>query len=137
MSTGRRGTGMDVEMVGGGRPAIVNARARDAVRRSRRVSHVLDEAVRVPGTDYRVGADPILGLLPGGGDAVALLLSLYPVLEGVRFGASRWTLARMLANVTLDAVVGSVPILGTLFDAVWKANERNVSLLERDLLGAR
>ena len=104
-----------------------------ALRRSRKVSHLMDEAVTVPGTDFRVGLDPILGIAPVGGDAVALLLSLYPILEAARLGLPKSTIARMLLNVTLDATVGSIPVLGTLFDAVWKANERNVRLLERHL----
>ena len=104
-----------------------------ALRRSRKVSHLMDEAVRVPGTDYRVGLDPILGVAPVGGDAVALVLSLYPILEAARHDLPKSTIARMLLNVTLDATVGSIPVLGTLFDAVWKANERNVRLMERHL----
>ena len=104
-----------------------------ALRRSRVVSRLMDDAVRVPGTDYRVGLDPILGIAPVGGDAVALGLSLYPILEAIRHDLPKWTVARMLLNVTLDATVGSIPVLGTLFDAVWKANERNVRLMERHL----
>ena len=101
-----------------------------ALRRSRAVSRLMDEAVR---TDFRVGLDPILGIAPVGGDAVALVLSLYPILEAVRHDLPRSTIARMLLNVTLDATVGSIPVLGTLFDAVWKANQRNVRLMERHL----
>jgi hypothetical protein len=108
-------------------------RSQAALRRSRRMSGLLDEAVRVPGTDYRVGVDPLLGLVPFGGDTVALVLSLYPILEAARLGLPRTVLARMLVNVGLDFVVGSVPVLGTLFDAVWKANERNVRLMEGHL----
>ena len=104
-----------------------------ALRRSRAVSRLMDEAVRVPGTDYRVGLDPILGIAPVGGDAVALVLSLYPILESIRHDLPKSTIARMLLNVTLDATVGSIPVLGTLFDAVWKANRRNVRLMERHL----
>ena len=95
------------------------------------MSHLLDEAIRVPGTNFRVGADPILGVLPVGGDSVALLLSLYPIVEAARLGLPRSVVGRMLLNVLLDAVVGSIPLLGSVFDAVWKANERNVALMER------
>lgn len=108
-------------------------RGETALHRSRRLATLLDEAVRVPGTDYRVGLDPIVGLLPVGGDALGLVLSLYPVLEAMRLGASRWTIARMFGNVAVDAVVGSIPVVGTVFDAVWKATDRNVDLLERAL----
>jgi len=114
-------------------PRVVDERSHPAVRRSRTVSTLMDEAVRLPGTGFRVGIDPLLGLVPFGGDTVAFVLSLYPVVEAARLGLPRTTLARMLLNVGIDFLVGSVPVLGTLFDAVWKANERNVRLMERHL----
>lgn len=104
-----------------------------ALRRARAVGRLLDEAVRVPGTDFRVGIDPILGILPGAGDAVAAGLSLYPIVEAYRLDAPGGTLAKMVALVAVDAVVGSIPIVGPLFDAVWKANVWNVRALERHL----
>jgi hypothetical protein len=97
--------------------------------RLRTLSRYLDSAVRVPGTEYRVGLDPLLGLLPVVGDAPAAAVSAYIVAEAAALGVPRPTLARMLANIVVDAVVGSVPVVGDLFDAVWKANERNVRLL--------
>ena len=102
-----------------------------ALRRTRVMADVLDEAVRVPGTNYRVGLDPILGVIAGSGDAVAAAISLYPVLEALRLDAPKRTLAKMLALVATDLAVGSIPILGTAFDAVWKANAWNVRALER------
>ncbi len=98
--------------------------------RVRLVAWLLDDAVRVPFTRRRVGLDALLGLLPLGGDAVGSVLSLYVVLEGYRQGVSRRVLARMLGNVALDLVVGSLPVVGDAFDAVWKANARNRDLLE-------
>lgn len=106
---------------------------RHALERARKVSDLLDEAVTVPGTDYQIGLDPILGVLPISGDAVSAVISLYIVAEAARAGVSLSTLAVMVALVGVDAVVGSVPILGTVFDAVWKANTWNVNLLEREL----
>jgi len=103
------------------------------LKRVRTVSRLLDDAVRVPGTDFRVGIDPILGILPVAGDGVAMLLSLYPVLEAYRLGMSRTALAKMLSLVAVDAVVGSVPLLGPVFDAFWKANKWNLRTLERHL----
>ena len=107
-----------------------------AVRRMRFVSRLLDESVRVPGTEFEVGLDPLLGALPGAGDAVAAGLSLYIVLESARLGVSFTTLIRMLANVAVDVAVGSVPVVGVLFDALWKANVRNVELALSDLAQA-
>jgi hypothetical protein len=106
-----------------------------ALRRARGIAHLLDEAIRVPGTDFRFGIDPIVGILPVAGDTIAAILSLYPVFEAIRLGAPRGTIAKMLLFVGVDAVVGSVPVLGQVFDAVWKANTWNVRALERHVGG--
>lgn len=104
-----------------------------ALRRVRSVSKLLDEAFRVPGTNYRIGIDPLIGILPGAGDAVTTALSLYPILEAYRLGVSRGTLAKMGARVAIDGVAGSIPVIGTLFDAVWKANKWNLRTVERHI----
>lgn len=104
-----------------------------AIARIRTVAHLLDDSVPIPGTNYRVGLDPILGVIPGAGDSVAAGLSLYIVFEAARLGVPTTTLARMLANVAIDAVVGSIPVVGDLFDAGFKANRRNVELASRAL----
>ena len=106
-----------------------------AVRRMRFVANLLDDSIRVPGTDFRVGIDPILGILPGAGDAMAAAMSVYIVLESARLGVPFLTLLRMMANVTLDFAIGSVPVIGPLFDAAWKANQRNVELAVEHLGG--
>jgi hypothetical protein len=107
---------------------------RAAVRRIRRVASVLDESIPVPGTGYRIGMDPVLSALPGVGDAVSTAISLYIVAEAARLGVPFTTLVRMLATVTIDAVGGMLPVVGPLFDAVFKANTRNVELLLEELL---
>jgi hypothetical protein len=94
---------------------------------------LLDDAFRIPGTQRRIGLDALLGLLPGGGDVVGAAVSGWIVVESARLGASPRVLARMLGNVALDALVGVVPLLGDLFDFGWKANRRNLTLLERHL----
>ncbi len=94
----------------------------------------LDAGIRIPGTNLRFGLDPILGLIPGAGDAVGALLAAWILVEAIRWGASRATLGRMAANIALDALVGAVPLLGDVFDVVWKANLKNVALLERHAL---
>lgn len=102
-----------------------------SLRRVRTMAHLMDDAFRVPGTDFRIGLDPIVGILPVIGDSVAMLFSLYIVLEAAIAGVPKSTLARMLAVVAVDAVIGSVPVLGPIFDAVWKANVWNAQTIER------
>ena len=104
-----------------------------ALTRVRRLATLLDAALRVPGTRIRVGLDSLLGLFPGGGDAAGAVLSGGVVLAAARLGAPPSLLLRMLGNLALDALVGAVPVLGDLFDVAWKANLRNVRLLERHL----
>ncbi|WP_238993950.1 DUF4112 domain-containing protein [Halobellus captivus] len=101
--------------------------------RLRRLSRLLDSAVEIPGTNVRIGLDPILGLLPGVGDVTATAASAYVVAEAAALGAPRATLARMCLNLLVDALIGSVPLVGDAFDAVWRANDRNVRLLESRL----
>jgi hypothetical protein len=91
---------------------------------------VLDEAIRIPGTNIRVGLDALLGLLPGGGDVAAGVFSGIIILQAARAGVPTPVLGRMLGNVLLDVVVGSIPLLGDVFDVAWRANSRNVRLLE-------
>jgi len=97
----------------------------------RRFAVWLDAGIAVPGTSIRVGLDPLLGLVPGLGDAAGALLAAWILVEAIRMGAPRATLARIASNIAIDALVGAVPVLGDVFDIVWKANLRNVALLER------
>ncbi|NET31507.1 MAG: DUF4112 domain-containing protein [Cyanothece sp. SIO1E1] len=103
------------------------------LKRIRVLSHILDNAIPIPGTRYRIGLDPILGLIPGGGDVLGAILSIYIVIEAARFGLPRATLIRMVFNLLLETVVGALPILGDIFDVAWKANARNMTLLETHL----
>ncbi|WP_049972221.1 DUF4112 domain-containing protein [Haladaptatus cibarius] len=111
-------------------PDTVN---RAAIERMRTVARVFDDLVRVPGTDFRVGIDPILGALPGVGDVISAGLSLYIVVEAAWLGVSFTTLLRMIANIAIDVVGGTIPIVGGIVDAVWKANKRNLELVLNDL----
>ena len=97
------------------------------------LSSLLDTAIVVPGTNFRFGFDALIGLVPGIGDIVSTVLSLYIVREARALGAPPLLIARMLANVALDGVVGAVPVAGDLFDAAFRANRRNVALLRADL----
>ncbi|ACM57513.1 DUF4112 domain-containing protein [Halorubrum lacusprofundi] len=106
---------------------------RAAVKRIQLVAYVLDEGIRVPGIGYRIGIDPVLGILPGAGDVLSGGVSLYIVVESARLGVSYTTLLRMIANISLDVAVGTIPIVGDAFDIVWKANKRNFKLVLEDL----
>ena len=103
------------------------------LRRLRGLSHLLDNSVRIPGTTYRVGIEPLLGLLPVAGDAAGLVVSAYVLAVAVRTGVPRATLGRIVLTLWLDATVGSVPLFGDLFDAYWKANLRSTRLLDARL----
>ncbi|NMO17919.1 DUF4112 domain-containing protein [Pyxidicoccus fallax] len=98
----------------------------------RRLSQFLDNSIPLPG-GARVGWDAVIGLVPGVGDVAGVLLSGFIVLQAQRLGASPSVLTRMLGNLAIEAVVGSVPFLGDLFDAAFKANVRNVRLLEQHM----
>jgi hypothetical protein len=97
----------------------------------RRISSLLDSALLVPGTAYRVGLDPILGLIPGLGDLVSPLFAIAVLWNARRLGVPKVVQLRMVFNVALDALLGVVPVVGDLFDFAWKANDRNMALLER------
>jgi hypothetical protein len=99
------------------------------LQRMRALSRLLDNSILLPG-GYRIGLDPIIGLLPGAGDFIAAALSIWIIYDAARLGVRKRVLGRMIGNVILESVVGSVPVLGDLFDAAWKANARNLKLVE-------
>ncbi|MGE5144816.1 MAG: DUF4112 domain-containing protein [Acidobacteriota bacterium] len=103
------------------------------VERLQRLARLWDSAIRIPGTQVRVGLDPLVGLVPGLGDAAGALVAAYIVLEAARCDVPGATLLRMLANVAIDALVGTVPVLGDIFDVAWRANLKNVALIEHHL----
>jgi hypothetical protein len=103
------------------------------LRRAQRVATLLDDAITIPGIGVKIGLDPLIGLLPLSGDAVTAVCSLYIVAEAIRSGVPRGVVVRMLGNIAVDVVVGSIPVVGDLFDVVWKANRRNVRLFERSV----
>ncbi len=104
-----------------------------ALKRIRMVGKLLEGIIAVPGTDKKIGLDPIIGLLTGGGDSVGFVMSAYILVESLRFKLPKETLLRMLTNVAIDAVVGAVPFLGDVFDFFWKSNSKNIRLLEAHL----
>jgi len=98
--------------------------------RLKRLSHNLDEAITIPGTERKIGIDPIIGLIPGGGDLIGGVISIYIMYAGIKMGMPKATIIRMFGNVALEFVIGCIPIIGDLFDATWKSNQRNVKLIE-------
>lgn len=100
--------------------------------RIRDLARWLDNKIVLPG-GIRIGFDGLIGLIPGIGDTIGTMLSFYIVTQAARMGASVTTLVRMIGNILLELFLGSIPVVGDLFDFVWKANVRNIALLDRQL----
>lgn len=93
----------------------------------------LDSSIPIPGLNFKIGWDTLIGLVPGVGDAVSAALASWIVLRAKQLGVSKWTVARMIGNVGIDALLGSIPLVGDIFDATYKANNKNIALLRRQL----
>ena len=100
------------------------------VERLERIADLMDSALRVPGTNFRLGLDTLLGLVPGIGDTLALLPGLYILKNAYDMDLPKPVLFKMARNVGIDWAVGSIPLLGDVFDATFKSNRRNVKLLK-------
>lgn len=103
------------------------------LNRIRKLSRLMDTSIRIPLTGFRIGIDPIIGLVPGAGDLISTAFSAYIIFLATRFGIPRQDLAKMIFNVGLETVVGTVPLVGDLFDAFYKSNIRNLAILEQHL----
>ena len=101
------------------------------VEHLRQVARLMDGVFEIPGLKTRIGLDSLLGLFPGLGDLLSSLVTLYILQAAADHGVSRWTMSRMAVNSLVDLTFGSVPVAGDVFDIYWKANERNVELLQR------
>lgn len=106
-------------------------------RRHRALTRLFDQAFRVPGTPWCFGLDPVLGLLPGAGDLLGAAFAGYGIVIARRMGVPAALQLRMIANVVADTTLGSVPLVGDLFDAAFKSHQRNHRLLERWLESPR
>jgi len=109
---------------------------REAIQILRHVRHLallLDSAFSIPGTNVTFGWDSLIGLIPGIGDAATAALSGYIILLSRRCGLSKWQTSRMVANTLVDLGIGIVPVVGDMYDVGWKANRKNVAILERHL----
>lgn len=105
----------------------------EKLRRIRKIAKLLDTAIGIPGTKFRIGLDPILGLIPGGGDLVGAAISAYMIYLATSFGLEKSKINQMIKNIALETTVGFVPIVGDLFDVYFKANIRNLDILEQHL----
>lgn len=105
----------------------------DRFKRFERLTHFLDDSLRVPGTNMKIGWDTLIGIVPGLGDMITTALSGYLIYEARQLGASRWVLTRMVGNVIVDFLIGAIPVAGDVFDAFFKSNRRNSRLLKKHL----
>lgn len=113
------------------RPAGRGTVSPEELARAEWLGRLLDDRFRIPGTGIRFGLDAVIGLIPGVGDWLTFLLSLYPIHVAWKAGVPLGALARMIFNVLLDAGVGTIPVVGDLFDLFWKGNRRNLDILAR------
>ncbi len=90
---------------------------------------LLDSSIKIPGTNWRIGLDGLIGLIPGIGDLTAGAISSYILLQAVRMGVPALVIARMVLNIALESVLGVIPVIGDIFDFIFKANQRNVQLM--------
>jgi hypothetical protein len=104
--------------------------ARATRGRLSRLAWLLDSSIPVPGTRFTIGLDALIGLFPVFGDVLGVLLSSYTLREAARLGVPKSTLFRMALNVGMEGLAGMIPIVGDVFDAAWKANQRNLRLLD-------
>ena len=114
-------------------PEVFTAQEWQARERLQKLAWLLDSSIPIPGTRFTIGLEALIGLVPVIGDLIGVLLSSYIVSEAARLGAGKSILARMTFNVVVEGLAGMVPFAGDIFDAAFKANQRNVRLLEQYL----
>jgi len=118
----------------------MKTRSEESARQLEKLAFILDSAIRIPGTELRIGLDPIIGLIPGIGDAIGALFGAFILVHAARIGAPKRHLARMFGNLMLDYALGLIPVAGDIFDVTFRANERNLKVLKElpsDSLGPR
>lgn len=117
-------------------PSTRDASVRDRSTLARLIARLMDTLFRVPGTDIRFGLDPLVGLVPGLGNAVGAIISSLVLVQSVRSGIPRIVLTRMAVNIMINTMGGAVPLVGDLFSVWWKSNVRNYRLYEKHATGA-
>ena len=103
----------------------------DSVTRLEALARLMDGTFVIPGTNFRLGLDAIIGLVPVAGDVISGVISSYLIWEARRLGAPRWLIARMMANTFLDTTFGAIPVVGDAFDVLFRGNMKNMALLRR------
>ena len=101
------------------------------IRKLNALARLMDTQFRIPGTKIRFGFDGLIGLIPGVGDLITLAISTYLISSAIKNGASGFVVARMVVNTGIDAIIGAIPVLGDIFDVAFKANMRNMRLLQQ------
>lgn len=105
----------------------------ERLQKVRSLSHFLDNSIKLPVINYRIGFDAIIGFVPVVGDAVSAGLSMYIIYQGHKLNIPKQAKVKMIYNVVIESVVGSIPIFGDIFDAAWKSNARNCRIIERHI----
>ena len=107
----------------------------EAQRRLQRIAKLMDSQIRVPVIGLRIGADAIIGLVPGVGDIVSGAIGAYLIYEAQRLGIPRSAIVRMVANIAFDTAIGAIPVAGDIWDFFFRANDRNMQILARHIGG--
>ena len=105
-------------------------RNEEKLLRLKLLSERLDNSIKIPGTNQKIGIDAIIGLIPILGDLIGAVFSTYIMYSGIKMGVSSKVVTKMAANIGIEFIIGSFPIIGDIFDILWKANKRNVELIE-------
>ena len=105
-------------------------RNEEKLLRLKLLSERLDDLIKIPGTNRKIGIDAIVGVIPILGDFIGVIFSTYIMYSGIKMGVSSKIVIKMATNIAIEFIIGSIPIIGDIFDALWKANKRNVELIE-------
>ena len=116
---------------------VIKSTNQASLRNLDALARLMDSQFKIPGTNIRFGFDALIGLVPGVGDFSTFLVSGAMLMMLAKNGASGYILSRMVLNITLDALVGSIPVLGDIFDVAFKANQRNMRLMHEHYVEGR
>ena len=105
-------------------------RNEEKLLRLKLLSERLDDLIKIPGTNRKIGIDAIVGVIPILGAFIGVIFSTYIMYSGIKMGVSSKIVIKMATNIAIEFIIGSIPIIGDIFDALWKANKRNVELIE-------